>query len=155
MKRPALLIVLIIYALAGHAQFRSVSSLIKKLDNSEFIIDHSAKASFSMQSKSALKLIKIGHRASQKLVNALADSTKNIMAHLILCHIYYKVATFAGPKVITVNEQHISNYFLGQKSGEGLIISEINNNGIYKIFVSPENLEAVKKIWEAKIHSIK
>ncbi len=133
------------------AQSWRVSSLIKKLNNNQFSIVHEEKASFIMNGRPAYKLIKLGKPATEKLITALSDTTKTIMAHLVLCHIYFKVATFAGPKVITVNDKHISNYFLGQKDGEGLIISETKTNNNYKLFITPENLNSIVTFWKNKV----
>lgn len=133
------------------AQSWRVSSLIKKLNNNQFSIVHEEKANFMMNGRPAYKLIKIGKPATEKLITALSDTTKTIMAHLVLCHIYFKVATFAGPKVITVNDKHVSNYFLGQKDGEGLIISETKTNDNYKLFITLENLNSIVTFWKNKV----
>ena len=109
---------------------------------------HGDKPAFKMDGKPAYKLIKIGKPASEKLIAALNDSAKVIMAHLVLCHIYFKVATFAGPKTITVNDKHVSRYFLGQEKAEGLIINEINNNGIYKSYIKPDDLKSIIIYWK-------
>ncbi len=151
MRALFFLFILILFATRNPAQTWRVNSLIKKLNNSQFTIVHEEKASFTMNGRPAYKLIKIGKPATEKLIAALSDTTRSIMAHLVLCHIYFKVATFAGPKVSTVNDTHISNYFLGQKDGDGLIISETKTNDTYKLFITPENLTAIKTYWKNKI----
>ena len=103
---------------------------------------------FEMKSSAALKLKKAGKRATPKLIAALEDSTKVIMAHLALCHIYFNIATFAGPKEKTINDTTIYYYFLGQQNGEGLIISETKKNGLYKMYIEPENLKTIISFWK-------
>ena len=105
---------------------------------------------FEMNSSAALKLIKTGRRSVEKLILALEDSTKVIMAHLILCHIYFNVATFAGPKEFIVNDLQVSKYFLGQEKGEGLILSETKINGVYKIYIEEESLKKIIAFWKNK-----
>ncbi|MDO9000080.1 MAG: hypothetical protein Q7W45_09975 [Bacteroidota bacterium] len=151
MKTILVFITLLLFTTKNFAQLASVDANIKKLNNSQFKIIHGDKSTFEMNSKAAFKLIKIGKRASKKLLIALEDSSKNIMAHLVLCHIYFNVATFAGPKVSTVNDQHVSRYFLGQEKGEGLIISETKNNGEYNLYIEPEYLKATINFWKTKI----
>jgi hypothetical protein len=103
---------------------------------------------FEMKSSAALKLKKAGKRAAPKLIAALEDSTKVIIAHLTLCHIYFNIATFAGPKEKTINDNTIYYYFLGQQNGEGLIISETKKNGLYKMYIEPENLKTIISFWK-------
>lgn len=153
MKRSFTLVIilfLLIHSTVYFAQIPSTNSLIKKLDNSQFTIMHSEKASFSMNSKPAMQLIKRGTSISQKLIIALNDSTKTIMAHLVLCHIYFKVATFAGPKSVMQNDKEIFKYFLGQKDGEGLIISEIKEANIYKMYLEEKDRAAIINYWKDK-----
>lgn len=151
MKIVFLFFIAVLFTMHCSAQSWQVSSLIKKLNDNQFSIVHEEKVSFTMKGKPAYKLIKIGKPSAQKLITALSDTTKTIMAHIVLCHIYFKVATFAGPKVITVDDKHISNYFLGQEKGEGLIISEINTNGIYRLFITPSNLNTIVSFWKNKV----
>jgi hypothetical protein len=151
MRTMLLFFIGMLFTINCSAQSWRVNSLIKKLNNNQFSIVHEEKASFTMKGRPAYKLIKVGKPATEKLIASLSDTTKTIMAHLVLCHIYYNVATFAGPKVSTINDTHISNYFLGQKDGEGLIISETKTNDTYKLFITPENLTAIKTYWKNKI----
>ncbi|MBA2613979.1 MAG: hypothetical protein H0U95_18595 [Bacteroidetes bacterium] len=144
------LIILTLVSFECFSQSKKIASLISELDNSQFTISHEAKATFSMHSKAAHKLIRIGKPATEKLILALSDSTKVIMAQLVLCHIYFNAATFAGPKVITVNNQHVSNYFLGQEKGEGLIISEIKNNNVYTKYIEANDREIIITYWKNK-----
>ena len=110
-----------------------------------------------MNSPEAMKLIKIGKPATQKLINALADSSKTIMAQLVLSHIYFKKASFAGPKVLVTNEGDLSKYFLGEENGSGLIISEANINGTYRMFVLDSDRQEIISFWKTKTkpHSTK
>jgi len=103
---------------------------------------------FEMKSGAALKLIKARKRAVPKLIKALEDSSKVIMAHLTLCHIYFNVATFAGPKQKTINDITTYYYFLGQQNGEGLIISEIKKKEGNILYIEPENLKTIISFWK-------
>jgi len=133
------------------AQIPTTNSLIKKLDNKQFIIVHGDKVTFTFQNKPAIQLIKRGTSVSEKLLAALNDPNKTIMAQLVLCHIYFKVATFAGPKTITENDKHVSKYFLGEKNGEGLLISEVKEGNSYKIYVEEKDRLLMLEYWKKKI----
>jgi hypothetical protein len=148
MKTYFVVILFTLFNIKNFAQLASVDANIKKLNNSQFIIIHGDKPMFEMKSSAALKLKKAGKRATPKLIAALEDSTKVIMAHLTLCHIYFNVATFAGPKEKTINDNTIYYYFLGQQNGEGLIISETKKNGSYKMYIEPENLKTIISFWK-------
>ncbi|MBL7922099.1 MAG: hypothetical protein JNJ40_17425 [Bacteroidia bacterium] len=153
MKRSLTLLTilfLLIHSKVYFAQIPSTNSLIKKLDNRQFTILHTEKASFSMNSKPAIQLIKRGTSISQKLISALNDTTKTIMAHLVLCHIYFKVATFAGPKIVMQNDKEIFKYFLGQKDGEGLIISEMKEANTHKMYLEEKDRAAIITYWKDK-----
>lgn len=150
MRTVFLFFIGVLFTIHCSAQSWRVNSLIKKLNNNQFTIVHEEKPNFTMNGRPAYKLIKIGKPATEKLIAALSDTTKSIMAHLVLCHIYFKVATFAGPKVITVNDKHVSNYFLGQEKGEGLIISETKTNDAYKLYITAENLTTTINFWKNK-----
>ncbi len=151
MKRSLkILMLLLVLCNVGFAQIPSTASLIKKLNNSQFTILHSEKASFTMNSKPALQLMKRGTPISQKLITALNDTTKTIMAHLVLCHIYFKVATFAGPKSVMQNDKELFKYFLGQKDGEGLIISELKEANTYKMYLEEKDRAAIINYWQDK-----
>lgn len=153
MKRSLTLLTilfLLIHSKVYFAQIPSTNSLIKKLDNKQFTIIHGEKSLFIMNSKPAIQLIKRGTSISQKLITALNDTTKTIMAHLVLCHIYFKVATFAGPKSVMQNDKEIFKYFLGQKDGEGLIISEIKETNIYKMYLEEKDRATIINYWKDK-----
>ncbi|MBA3680221.1 MAG: hypothetical protein H0W73_03400 [Bacteroidetes bacterium] len=143
-------ILLLLFSFRSVSQF-TTSSLIKKLNDSQFTILHAQKATFTFKDQPALKLIKKGTSASNKLFIALSDSTKTIMAHLVLCNIYFKIATFAGPVIVTENDKHISKYFLGKKDGEGLMISEAKTNDTYKTYVMPEDRRIIIGYWKNKL----
>lgn len=132
------------------SQKRKADILIAKLNNAQFIIDHSKKATFSMNSPEALKLFKASKSVSPKLIAALSDSTKTIMAHLVLCHIYFKHASFAGPKVLVTNEGDLNKYFLGEEKAEGLTISETNIDGKYNMFVLPSDRKFIIDYWKKR-----
>lgn len=148
MKTLILFVSLVVFTGKSFGQLARVDPNIKKLDNSQFTIIHGEKPMFSMNSPASIKLKKAGKRAAGKLIMALEDSTKVIMAHLTLCHIYFNVATFAGPKTKTVNDKTVYYYFLGQKNGEGLIINEVKNNGAYRLYIEPEDLKSIITYWK-------
>ena len=148
MKIYLVVILFTLFNIKNFAQLTNVDANIKKLNNSQFIIIHGDKPMFEMKSSAALKLKKAGKLATPKLIAALEDSTKVIMAHLALCHIYFNIATFAGPKEKTINDTTIYYYFLGQQNGEGLIISETKRNGLYKMYIEPENLKTIISFWK-------
>ena len=150
MKKFILILSLFLFSSKYLGQFANVDATIKKLDNSQFTIVHGDKPLFTMKSQPFVKLKKAGKRAVLKLILALEDSTKVIMAHLTLCHIYFNVATFAGPKVKTVNDKNVYYYFLGQQNADGLIISETKTNGVYRTYIEPENLKAIISYWKTK-----
>lgn len=132
-------------------QSKKIDKNITLLNNSEFIIDHSLKAKFDVKSPSGKSLIKIGKPATQKLIEALNDTSKTIMVHWVLCHIYFKAVSFAGPKEITKDDQTIYKYYLGQEKGEGLILSETKNNGKYYLYIEPSDLLTIKSYWQKKL----
>ncbi|MGZ3901694.1 MAG: hypothetical protein ACXVDC_15310 [Bacteroidia bacterium] len=148
--RIYIVVLFALFHLGNFAQLRKADSYIQKLNNDQFVIDHSQKASFKMNSPAALKLIKIGKPATQKLINALADSSKTIMAQLVLSHIYFKHASFAGPKVLVTDKGDLSKYFLGEEKGVGLIISETNIDGVYKMFVLDSDRAEIISYWKKK-----
>ncbi|MCW3077035.1 MAG: hypothetical protein JWO32_1644 [Bacteroidetes bacterium] len=132
------------------SQKRKADLYITKLNDGQFTIDHSKKASFSMNSPEAFRLIKTGKSVTPKLIAALNDSSKTIMAHLVLCHIYFKHVSFAGPKVLVTNEGDLNKYFLGQEKAEGLTISETNINGKYTMFVLPSDRTSIIEYWKKR-----
>jgi len=144
-------LILMIHVLVGTAQFQTTDKLIRGLNNDQFIIDHNHKAGFTMKSKEAQKLIQKGVSATPKLVQALENPEKIIMAHLVLSHIYYKQVTFAGPKVHSGDMQDVYKYFLGGQDGKGIIISEIKQKGKYKMFVEKADAEEIITYWKNKI----
>jgi len=145
-------ILIVIFALLVNfnffAQSGKIDSYINKLDNSQFKIAHGSAATFSVNSPAAFKLIKKGKRAEKKLVAALSDSTKAIMAHWILCHIQFKTVSFAGPKTVFTSNGNLLKYYLGEEKGEGLIISE---NESHYLFVELKDLEKIKNYWTKKM----
>ncbi len=145
-------IILIFFCFQSFAQSKKIDAYIKKIDNSQFSIVHGTAATFSMSSPAAFKLIKIGKRATAKLIMALNDSTKTIMAHLVLCHIYFKHVSFAGPKIVSNIDKDISKYYLGEEKGEGLIISETEiSHTIYNKYIETKDLEKIKGYWQKKV----
>jgi hypothetical protein len=137
------LLFFLLVQLATTAQSSKVAKQINKLDNNQFEIDFEHKASFKLNSKAALKLIKIGKPATEQLLNALQNPNKSIIVHLILCHIWFNEVTFAGPKSHASHSPTVRKYFLGQQNGEGLIISEKNQN----LYIQEADLEKIKLFW--------
>lgn len=135
-------------AFLSHAQTKRIDMLINKLNNNQFHIAHNAKATFSHDNYPAHKLIKIGKPATQKLIEALNDSTKIIMAQLVLSHIYFNQVSFAGPKEKTNTNETTYQYFLGKEKGEGLIINETKHNGTYHLFVEPKDVLDLINYWK-------
>ncbi|MCE3259609.1 MAG: hypothetical protein K0S12_1250 [Bacteroidetes bacterium] len=131
------------------SQVRKADTHIKKLHNDQFIIDHEHKASFKFKSSEAYKLIKSGKPVSEKLIAALNDPDKVIMAHLILCHIYFGKATFAGPKK-AAGDEDIDVYFLGAENGDGLIIHEVVEGNTYRKYVHPKDREEIITYWKKR-----
>jgi hypothetical protein len=145
-------ILFICFATSAYSQ-SAAEKLVTELNNNQFIVDHSDKARFSFKSKAATKLIRKGKKASGALIKALDDPDRNIMAHLVLCHIYFKHASFAGPKIASEGDHNVYKYFLGREHGEGLIISEVKKGGSYSIYADPEDIKKAKEMW-AKIIKI-
>jgi len=147
-----LLLIGFFYCTFCAAQQNKTAVLIAQLDNKQFVIDHNAKSSFSYTSKAANKLIRKSAKVRKELFIALSDSNKVIMVQLILCNIYFKKATFAGPKMVTENDEHVNKYFLGEENGEGLIISEMKKNGDYTLFIRGSDLEKTRQFWKKKMN---
>jgi len=147
MKSFVILFSFFLFSFQNFPQSKRIADNIAKIDNSQFIIDHTTKANFTMKSPAAMKLIRMGKKASEKLILTLDDPNKGIMAHLILCHIYFKHVSFAGPKIFVSDTREINKYFLGQEKGEGLIVSEFEN----KKYIEPSDLEKIKTYWAKKV----
>jgi hypothetical protein len=145
--RIIILISILFLSFQSIGQSKKIGDNIKKIDNSQFEINHDTKAAFSIKSPGAMKLIKSGKAAAEKLIASLNDSDKNIIAHFVLCHIYFKHVSFAGPKIISTSEGDVSKYYLGQEHGEGLIISELKG----KKYIEAKDLEKIKVYWKEKI----
>ncbi|MFO0356722.1 MAG: hypothetical protein ACK50A_07190 [Sphingobacteriaceae bacterium] len=147
---------LILFSVLGFSQSfnfiqkRKIKTNIEKIDNSQFLINHHEKANFKIESKPAEKLIAIGKPATAKLIDALGDPNKVIVAHLILCNIYLGKATFAGPKEFTADSVTYNKYFLGEMSSQGLIISETKKKNEYNVFIVPKDQEDIINYWKRK-----
>lgn len=144
-------LIFILVCLSAISQSKKIDKKIALINNSEFLIDHTTKAKFDVKSSAGKSLIKIGKPATEKLIEALSDTSKTIMAHWVLCHIYYRAATFAGPKEYTEGDVTIYKYFLGQEKGEGLILSEVKENGNHKLFIEPHDLNTTINFWKKKL----
>jgi hypothetical protein len=146
------LIVMSVCALSLSSQNSKVAELIKQLNNSQFVINHDEKAKFEVKSQSANKLIKKGKKAASQLISALDDPERIVMAHYVLCHIYHKHVSFAGPKVVSGEDANVYKYYLGEEKGEGLLISEIRKSGNYRMYVEDKDVQKIKEYWK-KRHS--
>lgn len=145
------LIIIFFSAFTLSAQSKKIDALVKDLHNSQFIIVHPQKANFKIKSRSALKLVKTGKPATNALVQALGDSSKTIMAHWALCHIYFKQVSFAGPKHSVSRNHDLNKYYLGEENGEGLIITEEElYEDKYRIFVTSRDREKIIAYWQKK-----
>lgn len=141
----------ICYSTLAFSQKRKTDLYIEQLNNNQFIIDHSQKASFKMNSPAAFKLMKIGKSASEKLIKTLSDSSRIIMAHLVLSHIYFKKVSFAGPKTLVTNNGDMNKYFLGEEKAEGLVLTETTINESYQLFITPGDRDEIINYWKKKI----
>lgn len=138
---------LLLVSFMSFGQSAKIAGLISELDNKQFVINHEQKASFKYKSSAANKLIRKGKSATPQLIEALNNPDKVIMAQLILCHLYFKKATFAGPKTSSNEKEIVYKYFLGQEGGEGLIISETTKGGV---FVEATDREKIIAYWKKK-----
>jgi hypothetical protein len=148
--KKIVLIVLLLAAYIAPAQTKRIDLCIKALDNKDFVIDHESKANFSVNSKAAQKLIRIGKAANEKLIEALNDPTKNIMAHWVLCQINFKTVTFAGPKSMHKDGEQVNMYYLGEEKGEGVVIFETKVNNAYKAYFDKPQIEKISAYWKKK-----
>lgn len=146
--KRCIFILLVFNGLIFNAQTKKIESLVSKLSNTQFHINHSSKATFLHDNYPAHKLIKIGKPATLKLIEALNDSAKIIMAQLVLSHIYFNKISFAGPKEKMKGEETIYQYFLGKENGEGLIINELKHNGSYHLYVEPKDVKDIIDYWK-------
>ena len=143
-------ILLLLSAFIVPAQSKKIDLCIKALSNKDFIIDHNNKATFSVESKAAKKLLRIGRSANPKLIEALNDPDKNIIAHWVLCQINFKKVTFAGPKSMHKDGEQVNMYYLGEEKGEGVVIFESNINGEYKMYFDKPQIEKITAYWQKK-----
>ncbi len=132
------------------AQSKKTDQCIKALSNKDFIIDHDNKASFKVESKAAKKLLRIGRLANTKLIEALSDPEKNVMAHWVLCQINFKTVTFAGPKTMLKDGEQVNMYYLGEEKGEGVVIFETKVNGEFKMYFDKPQIEKIIVYWQKK-----
>lgn len=143
-------LLLLLSAYFVQAQDKKIDLCIKALSNKDFIIDHNTKATFMVNSKAAKKLLRIGKSANPKLIEALNDPDKNIMAHWVLCQINFKKVTFAGPKSMHKDGEQVNMYYLGEEKGEGVVIFETKTNGEYKMFFDKPQIEKISAYWQKK-----
>jgi hypothetical protein len=133
-----------------NAQSKKIDQCLKALTNNDFMIDHEKKASFKVESKAAKKLLRIGRSANAKLIEALKDPDKSVIAHWALCQINFHVVTFAGPKSMNKDGEDVNVYFLGEEKGEGVVIYESKTNGNYKLYFDQPQIEKITAYWLKK-----
>jgi hypothetical protein len=129
---------------------KQIATLVSKLNNSQFIIEHGDRPSFHFESKAALKLIRKGTKAKAQLILALDDSSRAVMAQLVLCHIFFKQVNFAGPKIVSEGEYNINTYYLGEERGEGLLLRERKIDYEWVVYARKEDREKIKQFWRDK-----
>jgi hypothetical protein len=138
------------FILGSSQSSKQLASLVSQLNNSQFIIEHGDRPSFSFESKAALKLIRKGKKAKVQLILALDDSSRAVMAQLVLCHIFFKQVSFAGPKIVSEGEYNINTYYLGEERGEGLLLRERKVNYEWVVYARKEDREKMKEYWRNK-----
>ncbi len=143
-------ILLLLSTYVEQAQSKKIDLCIKALSNKDFIIDHDHKATFKVESKAAKKLLRIGRSANAKLIEALNDPDKNVIAHWALCQINFKTVTFAGPKSMHKDGEQVNMYYLGEEKGEGVVIFETKMNGDYKLYFDKPQIEKITAYWQKK-----
>lgn len=148
--RKIVLILLLLSTYSVPAQSKRIDLCIRSLNNKDFIIDHETKAHFTVNSKAAQKLIRIGKQANPQLIKALSDPDKNIMAHWVLCQINFKGVTFAGPKSMHKDGEQVNMYYLGEEKGEGVVIFESKVNNEYKMYFDKPQIEKISDYWIKK-----
>lgn len=143
-------ILLLISTYVVQAQSKKIDQCIKAISNKDFIIDHEKKAAFKVENKSAKKLLRIRRSANSKLIEALNDPDKSVIAHWALCQINFHVVTFAGPKTMLKDGEEVNVYFLGEEKGEGFVIYENKKNGDHKFYFDKPQLEKITAYWQKK-----
>lgn len=89
------------------AQDAQIDSLIQKLNNSQICLDGNyVGALICLRDGPALELYKIGKPTTKKLISILDDSTKGILAHIILSKIWQQDEL---PHVV-FNEKKVSRF---------------------------------------------
>ncbi len=141
---------LLLFTCSLQAQSKRIDLSIKALNNKDFIIDHNSKAHFTVNSKAAQKLIRMGKAANAKLILALNDPQKNIIAHWVLCQINFKTVTFAGPKFMHKDGVLVNMYYLGEEKGEGVVIFETQGAEGYNMYFDKPQIEKIIAYWNNK-----
>jgi hypothetical protein len=144
------LIIMSAFTLSLASQNSKVTDLVKQLDNNQLVINHNEKAKFEVKSPAANKLIRKGKKIVPQLISALDDPERIVMAHYVLCHIFFKHVSFAGPKVVSGENAYVYKYYLGEEKGEGLIISETKKDGNYKMNVEDKDVQKIKEYWKKR-----
>lgn len=148
--KKIVLIMLLLCTYIVQAQSKRIDLSIQALNNKDFIIDHTTKAHFTVNSKAAQKLIRIGKASNAKLIQALNDPQKNIIAHWVLCQINFKTVTFAGPKSMHKDGEQVNMYYLGEEKGEGVVIFETKVGNDYNMYFDKPQIEKIISYWQKK-----
>jgi hypothetical protein len=136
------------------AQDSRIDSLIEKLDNSQICLDGNYFGPLiCLQGEPAVQLYKLGKPASEKLVEVLEDSSKGIIAHIILTQIWDR-AVF--PEVISSEKDSLLimkynefTFFVNHKDEVYANPKDLFNNtfrwrGFLRSIVTPETAVQIK-----------
>lgn len=148
--KKIIILLLLLSTYSVPAQSKRIDLCIRSLSNKDFIIDHETKAHFTVNSKAAQKLVRIGKSANPQLIKALSDPDMNIMAHWVLCQINLNGVTFAGPKTIHKDGDLVNMYYLGEEKGEGIVIFESKSNNQYTMYFDKPQIEKISDYWSKK-----
>ncbi len=105
------LLTILIFLVLGQycfAQINRIDSLINQLDNSQAGLNGDYIGStIDLRGEPSISIFNLGKPASEKLVSILEDSTKGIIAHILLTWIWEKTER---PKTIYIERDTLSVY---------------------------------------------
>jgi len=110
MKTLSLILIFIILRHDSIGQVSRIDSLIKQLDNSQvgFNGDYFG-ATIDLRGEPSISLYEVGKPSTEKLIAFLEDTTKGIIAHVILTWIWGKTER---PRTIFIKRDTLSVYSL-------------------------------------------
>jgi hypothetical protein len=123
-----------------HAQVDSVDILISNIHNGQVKLDLGYLGySIRLDEKAndAYKLVELGNKTSEKLIDLLTSDDKGIIAHFLLTHIHNKP-----------NYNHLKNEGQGRFIYNGL---EIELTEQFQFTAKRENLKKCKEDWIKKL----